>query len=108
MTRSSSQPPIGLTVFYLALALIAPVPLAWKVAETCVRAAGVSDFEGASTFATLYQTPLWSGLMTLGLCGVFWTLRRHTAVLWLVALVLIVPALPVVVWIFKFSYELAN
>lgn len=102
MPRSPSQVPPGLTLIYLILTLLAPIPAAWRIAEVCVRAAGVTESEGASAFRTLFQTPLWWGLLMVVLLWLYWVLRRHIAVLWFIALALTIPALVLARDVFDF------
>ena len=98
LSNSSPRLKVGLSAVYFLLSLLAPWPLAWRLAEALVQARHVSNFEGAAGFAVVMQTPAWAGLMMLGLWIVYFFIRRSEAVLSILCLGLAVPSMALIGW----------
>jgi hypothetical protein len=74
--KTTKGPSAGATAWYFVTAVLAAIPLAWGIASQVVKRQGVSNFEGTSGYAVLFQAPLWFVLLVVIFVLAYIPMRR--------------------------------
>jgi hypothetical protein len=96
-----------LASLYFVAGPFATLSLAVKSATALVEARHVSNFEGASGYATMYQTPIWWLLYMALLVAAFVLLRRRPWLLAAAAAMLVVLSMPSISFIANLAWDIS-